>query len=108
MYIRVKLFMVCALLFALRLLGVPSYEYKKKFILQLIALGGPQMGLGIVNAPHSPLRRGTVYSTLSRMEEEALIVSYSLGRLRSDQELSRRLYGLTDLGRDRLKLMGEK
>ena len=57
-----------------------SYDRKKRFVLSFLVAGGYHNGLSIVDASNGLLRRGTVYQTLERMQEENLIRSKGEGR----------------------------
>lgn len=67
---------------------------KARVVLRLLSdVAQPRRGLDLVHASDGVLKRGTVYVTLARMEEDGFIES----RLAGDG--IRRLYRLTDLGR---------
>lgn len=78
--------------------SLPRLSGKERLILDLLTGGGEQYGLQLVEAAEGRLKRGTVYVTLSRMEEKDLVSS----RLEAQEEkrpgLPRRLYTPTALG----------
>ena len=78
---------------------LPTLSGKEGLILDLLGRSNEMYGLELVAASGGELKRGTVYVTLSRMEEKGFIVS------RIDDEpprlggLPRRLYAATLVGR---------
>ena len=71
---------------------------KESCILSLLLERGELFGLELVDKSEGELKRGTVYVTLSRMEEKGLVV----GRVETDAAphpgLPRRLFRATALG----------
>jgi DNA-binding PadR family transcriptional regulator len=68
-------------------------------ILDLLAAAGDCYGLGLVEASEGRLKRGTVYVTLSRMEDKGYVTSSQETRAPGSIGLPRRMYRLTALGR---------
>ena len=56
-------------------MDMPNLSGKEAFILQFLINEGETHGLGIVKADGSPISRGSVYHTLSRMEEKGYVES---------------------------------
>lgn len=77
-------------------LPVPST--KEALIMQLLVRNGETFGLKMVEQSEGELKRGTVYVTLSRMEEKGYISSRQEDQLPGAIGLPRRLYKLTGLG----------
>jgi DNA-binding PadR family transcriptional regulator len=71
---------------------------KESLVLELLAAGGELYGLQLVEASGGRLKRGTVYVTLSRMEEKGYISS-RLDESAGLAGLPRRRYKPTALGR---------
>lgn len=77
-------------------LPVPSS--KEALILQLLVRNSEMFGLRMVEESEGALKRGTVYVTLSRMEEKGYVTSRQEEQLPGAIGLPRRLYKLTGLG----------
>ena len=83
-----------------RPLPLPSLSGKEVVILDLLQRSRAMYGLELVAASQGALKRGTVYVTLSRMEQKGFVSS------RLDDEppafggLPRRLYRATAIGRE--------
>lgn len=78
---------------------LPTVSRKEALILDLLAAAGDRYGLELVEASEGRLRRGTVYVTLSRMEDKGYVTSEQETKGPSAIGLPRRLYRLTALGR---------
>jgi DNA-binding PadR family transcriptional regulator len=77
---------------------LPRLSGKERIILDLLTGGGEQYGLQLVAAAGGRLKRGTVYVTLSRMEEKDLITSRLEAPAEKRPGLPRRLYAPTPRG----------
>lgn len=66
----------------------------KKYLILEMLMSGERYGLDLVKASKGRLKRGTIYITLGRMEDEGLVLS----RLAADL-IPRRLYKVTERGR---------
>lgn len=80
---------------------IPRLSRKEMVILQLLAAGGPDYGLGLVSASHGALKRGTIYVTLSRMEDKGYLTSYKEDLAKDTPRASgppRRIYQPTNYG----------
>ena len=78
---------------------MPTLPAKEALILRLLVNAGEMYGLQLVAASGRRLKRGTVYVTLTRMEEKGYIVSRAERRGRTEGGLPRRVYEPTPLGR---------
>jgi DNA-binding PadR family transcriptional regulator len=78
---------------------LPTVSRKEALILDLLAAAGDRYGLELVDASEGRLKRGTVYVTLSRMEDKGYVTSTQEERPAGAIGLPRRLYRLTALGR---------
>lgn len=68
-------------------------------ILQLMIREGCDLyGLGMVKQSNNRLKRGTIYTTLSRMEDKGLITSKKEATVQLGLTAKRRLYNITGLG----------
>jgi DNA-binding PadR family transcriptional regulator len=70
---------------------------KEECILALLVARGERYGLELVDASQGELKRGTIYVTLSRMEEKGL-VDGRIERAPKHSGLPRHLYRATALG----------
>ena len=80
---------------------VPSLSGKEALVLELL-LSKPaaeMYGLEFVHASRSHLKRGTIYVTLSRMEDKAYLESRLEDKKADASGLPRRLYRATGFGR---------
>jgi PadR family transcriptional regulator PadR len=71
---------------------------KECCVLELLASGGQLYGLELVGASGGALKRGTVYVTLTRMEEKGLVRGETERGAAPHPGLPRRLYRPTALG----------
>jgi DNA-binding PadR family transcriptional regulator len=71
---------------------------KESLILDLLAARDEMYGLELVATSVGRLKRGTVYVTLSRMEEKGYVESRQESRKAGAIGLPRRLYRITPLG----------
>ncbi|HEY5659078.1 MAG TPA: PadR family transcriptional regulator [Myxococcota bacterium] len=78
--------------------SLPHLSGKERLILDLLSEGGEQYGLQLVQAANGRLKRGTVYVTLSRMEEKDLVTSHLEASDEKRPGLPRRLYAPTARG----------
>jgi len=78
---------------------LPTVSRKEALILDLLAAAGDRYGLEMVEASGGHLKRGTVYVTLSRMEDKGYITSVQEAKGPRSIGMPRRLYRLTALGR---------
>jgi DNA-binding PadR family transcriptional regulator len=78
--------------------SLPQLSGKERLILDLLSEGGEQYGLQLVEKAKGRLKRGTVYVTLSRMEEKDLVTSRLEVRDGKRPGLPRRLYTPTARG----------
>ena len=78
---------------------LPTVSRTEALILNLLAAGRDQYGLELVNASDGRLKRGTVYVTLSRMEDKGYLTSAQEEKPPGAIGLPRRRYQLTALGR---------
>jgi PadR family transcriptional regulator len=78
--------------------SLPRLSGKERLILDLLTEGGEQYGLQLVEAAKGRLKRGTVYVTLTRMEEKGLVSSHLETRADKRPGLPRRLYLRTARG----------
>src|ERR1039458_7858704 len=78
---------------------VPHLSAKEALILQLLIGSFHEMyGLELVGASEGKLARGTVYVTLSRMEDKGLVSSKQEPTPPREGGLPRRMYEATGLG----------
>lgn len=78
---------------------IPTLSEKERVILELLTKRGSELyGLELVQLSGGTLRRGTVYVTLSRMEEKGFITSRQEERSSGQSGLPRRLYKPTGYG----------
>jgi PadR family transcriptional regulator, regulatory protein PadR len=78
---------------------LPTVSRKEALILDLLAGAGDRYGLELVEASEGRLKRGTVYVTLSRMEDKGYVTSSQEAKAQGAIGLPRRVYRLTALGR---------
>ena len=78
--------------------SLPQLSGKERLILDLLTEGGEQYGLQLVETAKGRLKRGTVYVTLSRMEEKDLVTSHLEAPDEKRPGLPRRLYTPTPRG----------
>jgi PadR family transcriptional regulator, regulatory protein PadR len=78
--------------------ALPTLSGKERVILDMLASGRPMFGLQLVEESNGALKRGTVYVTLSRMEDKGYVESEQEGRPEGAIGLPRRLYRPTPLG----------
>lgn len=76
---------------------------KEYVILDMLRSGVEIFGLAMVKSSHGHLKRGTVYVTLSRMEEKGFVTSRSEKAAR-DPGMPRRLYKISGTGILALKI----
>jgi DNA-binding PadR family transcriptional regulator len=76
----------------------PRLSQKEALVLQLLTEHGTLYGLQLVQLSGDKLRRGTVYTTLSRMAEKGLVESRPEERTEPAVGIVRRLYSATQLG----------
>jgi PadR family transcriptional regulator PadR len=72
-------------------------------VLQLLVARGELYGLALVKASDGGLKRGTVYVTLSRMEEKGFVSSRDEVSTPDYVGITRRLYKVTGLGESMLR-----
>src|SRR5438132_6136661 len=80
---------------------VPSLSGKEALVLELL-LGRPgaeMYGLELVHTSRNHLKRGTIYVTLSRMEDKAYVESRLEEKKADASGLARRLYRATGYGK---------
>jgi DNA-binding PadR family transcriptional regulator len=75
-----------------------AYRLQTSVVLELLASSHESYGLDLVRRSGGRLKRGAVYVTLGRMEEEGLVASRSEPVTPSYIGVQRRLYRLTDRG----------
>lgn len=69
------------------------------FVLQLMIRDGKDLyGLGMVRKSNNRLKRGTIYTTLSRMEDKGLITSEKESTVQLGLTAKRRMYSIAGLG----------
>ncbi len=78
---------------------LPTLPAKEALILELLVSAGEMYGLQLVAESGKRLKRGTVYVTLTRMEEKGYIASRIERRPRTEGGLPRRVYEPTAFGR---------
>ena len=71
---------------------------KERTILELLIGKGELYGLQLVKESEGALKRGTVYVTLSRMEDKGYVESYQEEQVPDAIGLPRRLYRSTGFG----------
>ena len=76
--------------------GPPRLSGMERLIIELLVDAGEQYGLQLVAAALGRLKRGTVYVTLSRMEDKRLVHSRTEMREKNLPGLPRRLYAPTE------------
>jgi DNA-binding PadR family transcriptional regulator len=76
----------------------PSLSRKEAIILDLLVGAGERYGLRLVEESGGRLKRGTVYVTLSRMEDKGFVESRQEERDPHASGIPRRLYRITGLG----------
>lgn len=68
-------------------------------ILRLMIREGRDLyGLGMVKSSKNKLKRGTIYTTLSRMEDKGLITSTKESTIQKGLTAKRRMYNIAGLG----------
>lgn len=93
------LLVICALVLSAFIAFTPPSRLREYEVLQLLASYGPSYGLQLVERSAGRLKRGTIYVTLSRLEDRGLIVSHEEPGGLERGRLPRRVYRLTDAGR---------
>jgi DNA-binding PadR family transcriptional regulator len=78
--------------------GLPSLSPKEAAIMQLLLTGKAMYGLQIVAESDGAIGRGTVYVTLSRMEDKGFVESRQEEQPLGARGLPRRLYRITGEG----------
>lgn len=78
--------------------SLPALSDKERVVLDLLIDGGPTFGLQLVERSDGRLKRGTVYVTLSRMEDKGYVESEQEPRPAGAIGLPRRVYRPTPLG----------
>jgi DNA-binding PadR family transcriptional regulator len=80
---------------------VPSLSGKEALVLELLLAktGAEMYGLELVNTSCKRLKRGTIYVTLSRMEDKAYVESRLEEKKADASGLPRRLYRATGYGK---------
>jgi DNA-binding PadR family transcriptional regulator len=86
---------------------IPTLSAKESLVLELLVAREDMYGLQLVAASRRRLKRGTVYVTLSRMEDKGYITSRLEETLPAQGGLPRRLYQPTPLGRRLLSAWSE-
>ena len=76
-----------------------TLSVKESLILDLLTERGELYGLQLVSTSRRKLKRGTVYVTLSRMEQKGYITSRLEDAPPNMGGMPRRLYQVTSLGR---------
>jgi PadR family transcriptional regulator, regulatory protein PadR len=76
----------------------PTLSEKEAVILRLLLAGGELYGLQLVTKSGGELKRGTVYTTLARMQEKGLVASRPEERTPEAVGIPRRLYKIEALG----------
>ena len=76
----------------------PSLSRKEAIILDLLIGAGDRYGLQLVEESGGRLKRGTVYVTLSRMEDKGFVTSRQEERDPHVPGIPRRLYRITGVG----------
>lgn len=76
---------------------LPSMSAIESLVLELLR-DGKQYGLELVDASGGALKRGTIYVTLSRMEEKGFVISRQEERPAGAVGMARRLYRATEYG----------
>ena len=79
-------------------MGFPTLSAKEAEILRLLSGGRELYGLEMVKLANGELKRGTIYTTLNRMDDKGLVTSRSEERTPEAAGLPRRLYRITALG----------
>jgi PadR family transcriptional regulator, regulatory protein PadR len=77
---------------------LPRLSSKEKAILELLAARGRMYGLQLVSDAQGKLKRGTVYVTLSRMEQKGLVESEPEKFSDDSGLVPRRMYRATSFG----------
>lgn len=79
---------------------MPRFSSKQAAIMELLAAHGSvgMYGLDMVKRSEGKLKRGTIYPTLSRMEERGLVSSDLVDPQPGQQGPARRQYRLTGMG----------
>jgi PadR family transcriptional regulator PadR len=80
---------------------------KERLILELLAEGGPQFGLQLVEASGGRLKRGTVYVTLGRLQQKGFVDSEQEAAAPGAIGLPRRIYRPTPLGERALRAFAQ-
>ena len=84
---------------------IPMLSGMEALILELLADRGEMFGLQLVAESQGVLKRGTVYTTLSRMREKGYVTSRQESQPSGGLPL--RLYSMTTHGRDVFRLYEE-
>ena len=77
---------------------LPSMSPTESLVMELLR-GRERYGLELVDASGGALKRGSVYVTLARMEEQGFVDSRQEDRAHGASGLPRRLYRATPYGR---------
>ena len=83
----------------------PSLSTKEAVILRLLISGGELYGLQLVVRSDGALKRGTVYTTLNRMQDKGLVISRQEDHTAEAVGIPRRLYIITGLGERTLRAL---
>lgn len=78
-------------------MSLPQLSDKQRLVLEALSLGRERYGLEMVQASAGTLKRGTIYVTLSRMEDRGLVTSRKEQR-EAGTGPARRLYKITGDG----------
>jgi PadR family transcriptional regulator len=78
--------------------NLPSISATESLVMDLL-LGGERFGLELVEQSGGPLKRGSVYVILSRMEAKGFVTSRLDDRPQPPAGPTRRLYAATPYGR---------
>ena len=82
----------------------PKISDTEHLILKLISINGPEMfGLEIVRASNGKVKRGSLYTTLARMESKGLVKSRKETTPPDYLSAPRRMYTLSGLGDEAMK-----
>jgi len=77
---------------------IPTLSRKETLVMEMLVQRGEMCGADLVSRSDGALGRGTVYVTLSRMEDKGLVASREEERAVKAIGLPRRLYKATGLG----------
>lgn len=76
----------------------PTLSAKEALILRLLLAAGELYGLQLVTKADGALKRGTVYTTLARMQDKGLVSSRQEEHTPPEVGLPRRLYKIEAIG----------